>query len=185
MLIEISERVEEMADTLFTTVQENHQKLADNYLSLKAYAVTAEDKLTDYVTKGKGKNLSSLGDLLSNVALLADVKVEKEEGIGMGSAELPAIFTGNAIKVDKSVSKINALVNEYSKVTHQVRLRWHVGLGKYLLCKLEESMMQGSPASGHYPGQEWQLRVHERSCCWPVQQAQRLRESRSTHCSLR
>jgi hypothetical protein len=142
MLIEISERVEEMADTLFTTVQENHQKLADNYLSLKAYAVTAEDKLTDYVTKGKGKNLSSLGDLLSNVALLADVKVEKEEGIGMGSAELPAIFTGNAIKVDKSVSKINALVNEYSKVTHQVRLRWHVGLGKYLLCKLEESMMQ-------------------------------------------
>merc|ERR1711998_359356 len=96
MFIEISEQVEEMADNLFTSVQENHQKLADNYLSLKAYAVAAEDKLTDYVTKGKGKNLSSLGDLLTNVALLADVKVEKEEGIGMGSAELPAIFTGNA-----------------------------------------------------------------------------------------
>merc|ERR1712196_461622 len=55
------------------------QKIADNYLSLKAYAVTASDKLEDYVIKGKGKNLSSLGDLLMNIAALSSVKPEKPE----------------------------------------------------------------------------------------------------------
>merc|ERR1712225_206770 len=68
MLIEISERVEHTADKLFKSIQGSHQKIADNYLSLKAYAVTAGDKLKDYVIKGKGKNLSSLGDLLTTVA---------------------------------------------------------------------------------------------------------------------
>merc|ERR1711988_1696985 len=60
MLIEISEKVESTADELFKSIQGNHQKLADNYLSLKAYAVTSNSALRDYVTKGKGKNLSSL-----------------------------------------------------------------------------------------------------------------------------
>merc|ERR1712216_349816 len=41
MLIEISERVEHTADKLFKTIQGSHQKIADNYLSLKAYSVTA------------------------------------------------------------------------------------------------------------------------------------------------
>merc|ERR1711881_812276 len=63
MLIEISERVENAADKLFKTIQGSHKQIADNYLSLKAYAVTAGDKLKQYVIKGKGKNLSSLGDL--------------------------------------------------------------------------------------------------------------------------
>merc|ERR1719301_100505 len=65
LLIEISERVEATADKLFKTIQGSHQKIADNYLSLKAYAVTASDKTTAYIAKGKGKNLSSLGDILS------------------------------------------------------------------------------------------------------------------------
>merc|ERR1712022_84669 len=64
MLIEITTTVEDMADKTFKTIQGSHQKIADNYLSLKAYAVTATDKLEQYVMKGKGKNLSSLGDLL-------------------------------------------------------------------------------------------------------------------------
>merc|ERR1719191_108427 len=38
MLIEISERVEHTADKLFKTIQGSHQKIADNYLSLKATA---------------------------------------------------------------------------------------------------------------------------------------------------
>merc|ERR1712185_863895 len=142
MLIEISERVEEMADTLFTTVQENHQKIADNYLSLKAYAVTAMDKLSDYVTKGKGKNLSSLGDLLTTIGGMSHVVVTKQEGVGMGGDTLPAIFTGAEIKVDAAVTKINGLVNEYTRATNAVRMRWPMGLGKYLLSKLEESMLQ-------------------------------------------
>merc|ERR1711924_234227 len=114
MLVEISERVENAADNLFKTIQGSHKQIADNYLSLKAYAVTAGDKLKQYVVKGKGKNLSSLGDLLATVASLSHVK---------------------------AVNKINGLVNEYSGVTNAVRARWPMGLGKYLLLKLEESML--------------------------------------------
>merc|ERR1711865_799174 len=66
MLVEIAEKVENTADKLFATIQGNHQKLADNYLSLKAY-----------VSKGKGKNLSSLGDLLMTVNALSDIKEVK------------------------------------------------------------------------------------------------------------
>merc|ERR1719502_985986 len=125
MLVEISERVEATADKLFATIQGNHQKLADNY-----------------VTKGKGKNLSSLGDLLTTIASNADIKTEKAEGLGFGSDKLPAIFTGDELKVQGSVSKINGLVNEYTENTNSVRGRWPMGLGKYLLSKLEESMLE-------------------------------------------
>merc|ERR1712023_425161 len=45
MLVEIAEKVENTADKLFATIQGNHQKLADNYLSLKAYAVSAAPEL--------------------------------------------------------------------------------------------------------------------------------------------
>merc|ERR1711998_750357 len=71
LLIEISERVEATADKLSKTIQGNHKTIADNYLSFKAYAVTASSKITQYVIKGKGKNLSSLGDLLVNVAAMS------------------------------------------------------------------------------------------------------------------
>merc|ERR1719183_2080463 len=56
MLLEISARVEATADKIFKSVQGNHKKIADNYLSLKAYCVTARGKLSGYVKKG-GKNL--------------------------------------------------------------------------------------------------------------------------------
>merc|ERR1711912_68362 len=141
MLIEISERVETAADNLFKTIQGSHQKIADNYLSLKAYAVTAGGKLKDYVVKGKGKNLSSLGDLLSTVSGLSAVKAVKAEGGGMGASTIPAIFTSKKIKVSNTVTKINGLVNEYTGVITAVRARWPMGLGKYLLLKLEESML--------------------------------------------
>jgi len=139
MLIEITNTVEDTADELFKTIQGKHQKLADNYLSLKAYAATAEDKVQDYVGKGKGRNLSSLGDLLTNVAGLSKVKVTKAEGLSP-TDHLPAIFTAKQIKVDAAVSKINGLVNEYVEVVNGVRMRWPMGLGKYLLFKLERSM---------------------------------------------
>merc|ERR1711939_550027 len=60
----IAVQVENMADNVFRLVQGNRQKIADNYLSLKAYAATAADKITDYLSKGKGRNLMSVGDLL-------------------------------------------------------------------------------------------------------------------------
>merc|ERR1711970_982505 len=141
MLIEISERVEHTADKLFKTIQGSHQKIADNYLSLKAYAVTAGDKLKDYVIKGKGKNLSSLGDLLTTVAGLSSVKAQKAEGLGAGAKTIPAIFSSRKVKVKAMLTKINGLVNEYTGVINAMRARWPMGLGKYLLLKLEESML--------------------------------------------
>merc|ERR1712178_492295 len=62
-----SEKIERMANKVFKLVQGNRQKIADNYLSLKAYASTATDKITDYVAKGKGRGLGSVGDLLKTV----------------------------------------------------------------------------------------------------------------------
>merc|ERR1719199_1392377 len=102
VLIEISERVERTADKLFKTIQGNHKKIADNYLSLKAYAATCADKLKEYVAKGKGRNLSSLGDLLNSVTALAPVRAGKAEGIGAGGNKLQPIFGGKSIKVDNA-----------------------------------------------------------------------------------
>merc|ERR1711939_795333 len=139
MLVQITNTVEKYADMAFKTIQGDHQKIADNYLSLRAYAVTANDKLSDYTAKGKGKNLSSLGDLLISVASLSDVKPQKAEGLS-ASSSLPGIFTSDKVKVDNKVTKINGMVNEFVDVSNQVRMRWPMGLGKYLLLKLEASM---------------------------------------------
>merc|ERR1711959_564697 len=141
LLVEISERVEATADKLFKTIQGNHKAIADNYLSLKAYAVTAKGLVRAYVVKGKGKNLSSMGDLLNSVASLSSVVATKQEGIGAGANKLPAVFNVHAIKVRNSVSKINGLVNEYSAVCNGVRMRNPMGLVKYLLMKAEASML--------------------------------------------
>merc|ERR1719207_319139 len=81
LLTTISSSVENMADNVFKAVQEDRHKIADNFLSLKAYATTAADKITDYLAKGKGRNLASIGDLLQSVAV-EDVKVQPEEGEG-------------------------------------------------------------------------------------------------------
>jgi hypothetical protein len=139
LLAEITNTVEEYADKTFATIQGKHGKIADNYLSLKAYAVTAEDKITAYVGKGKGKNLSSLGDLLVNVAALSSVKPGKAEGISPSSS-IKAPFSGKNVAVKNSVNKINGLVNEFVNVANGVRERWPMGLGKYLLFKLNASM---------------------------------------------
>jgi hypothetical protein len=93
------------------------------------------------VIKGKGRNLSSLGDLLVSIASLSAVKVHKAEGIGAGASSVPAIFSASSIKVDDSVNKINGLANEYTGVAAAVRARWSMGLGKYLLMKAEQSML--------------------------------------------
>jgi hypothetical protein len=141
MAVEITNTVEEYADKIYKTMSGNHAKIADNYLSLKSYAVTATAKLTDYTAKGKGKNLSSLGDLLMSIAALSDVKPQPAEGLSP-TTELPALFSSEKVKVDNKVTKINGMVNEYIEVTNSCRQRWPMGLGKYLIGKLEESMKE-------------------------------------------
>jgi hypothetical protein len=137
---QIAVQVENMADNVFSLVQGNRQKIADNYLSLKAYAATAADKITDYLSKGKGRNLMSVGDLLQTVASLSTVKAHPAAGEGFGSPKIPLIFSGKNVKINGAVSKINGLVNEYIKTIGQVRARWPMGLGKYLVAKLETAM---------------------------------------------
>merc|ERR1719456_1032472 len=133
-----SEKIEAMANKVFATVQQNRQKVADNYLSLKAYAGTAAEKINDYVAKGRG--LGSIGDLLKTVGTRVNVKVGKDEGIGAGAKKIPMIFSAKKITVKNPVTKINWLVDEYIKLLNEVQQRWPIGLGKYLLSKVEGNM---------------------------------------------
>merc|ERR1712023_318614 len=145
--VELSAQVERAADNVMDIIEGKRQKIADNYLSLKAYAVSAADKVEDYVTEGKGRGLSSIGDLLLTIGSLGAVKAPAEEGLGMGGDEIPAIFSGKTVKVSNAVGAINGLVNEFTESAVQVRNRWPMGLGKYLLDKLEISRSTRSRAS--------------------------------------
>jgi hypothetical protein len=145
LLTTIGEAVENMADNVFATVNSNRQKIADNYLSLKAYAATAADQVQDYLAKGKGRNLSSLGDLLKSIGALKDVKALAAKGVGFGGKTIELPFSGSVVKADDSVSKVNGLVNEYLGMMTGVKARWPLGLGKYLIAKLEVAM-QGTGA---------------------------------------
>merc|ERR1719181_2256659 len=140
--VELVERVEAGADAVMGTLEAGRQKIADNYLSLKAYAIAMEDKVSDEVEKGKGRALSSIGDLLITVGSLKDVPAGKAEGLGFGGKSMDAVFSGDKVKVSGVVASINALVNEYSKSCGQVRMRWPMGLGKYLMDRFELSMAE-------------------------------------------
>merc|ERR1711959_49991 len=133
----IAVQTEFMADNVFKLLNGKRQKIADNYLSLKAYAAVAKDKVEDYLAKGgKNRNLSSVGDLLTTVGALSKVKVKATKGLGFGAKKIPSIFSGKKIAVKGSVSM---------KVLSEVRNRFPVGLGNYLMAKLETSM-QGTGA---------------------------------------
>jgi len=140
--VELIDQVEEAADNVLKIVEGSRQKIADNYLSLKAYSVSAIDDIEDYVTEGKGRGLSSMGDLLVSVGAMGAVKATPAEGLGEGGTSIPSIFSGDTITVSNAVAAINGLVNEYTDVAGQVRERWPMGLGKYLMDKLEMSMME-------------------------------------------
>merc|ERR1712070_714257 len=92
-----------------------------------------------------GRNLMSIGDLLQTISGVSHVHTKPAEGEGFGASSIPNIFSGKEVKVDSSLSKINGLVNEYVNIMGQVKDRWPMGLGKYLLSKLETAM-QGAGA---------------------------------------
>jgi len=139
--VELNESVERAADSVYKLLEGKRQKIADNYLSLKAYAIASTDKVQDAVEKGQGAAMSSIGDLLVTIGSLGPVKASPADGAGMGGTKLAEIFSGKTIKVSGAVAAINGLVNEYTNACQQVRNRWPMGLGKYLLAKLEASMM--------------------------------------------
>jgi hypothetical protein len=135
-----SEKVESAASVVFATMSGNRHKIADNYLSLKAYAVAQRDALEDYIKKGKGGGLSAIGDVLMTAARMGKVKIGKSEGMGAGAKKIPLIFSGNSVNVKNPISKINFLCNEWMRVLSQVRERWPFGIGRYLLDKVDGTM---------------------------------------------
>jgi hypothetical protein len=143
--VELGSQVEEAADAVLKTIEGSRQKIADNYLSLKAYSVASADIITDYVIKGKGRGLSAIGDLLVSVGSMGDAHVKPAQGMGVaghdGKDELPLIFSGDTISVSNAMAAINGLVNEYTDVCDQVTMRWPMGLGKYLMDRVQLSMM--------------------------------------------
>jgi len=139
--VELAADVDREADAAFAEIQASRKAIADNYLSLKAYAVTVADKVTDAVSKGKGRYLSSIGDLLETVGSLGDVKPLPAYGIGMGAGVADMVFSGDSFAVPESKAVVNGLVNEYTDSCKQVHQRWPLGLGKYLMDRLEVSML--------------------------------------------
>lgn len=137
-----SEKIERMANKVFQAVSNNRHKIADNYLSLKAYAATAKDKIQDYRTAAKRKGLSSVGDLLTTLGQLASVAIKKDEGVGAGAKTLPLIFGEGKMKVKNPVSSINFLVDQWTSTINTVQQRWPMGLGKYLLSKVDANMQK-------------------------------------------
>merc|ERR1711988_1665346 len=109
-----------------------HLKKTQEYLMVELAEGT--DRAADDIFK-------LLTDKLQTVAAIGAVKAPKAEGTGFGSSKLTEIFSGKTMKVPNAVAKINGLVNEFTSSAKQVRERWPMGLGKYLLDKLEESMM--------------------------------------------
>jgi len=141
--IEIGERVENMADQVFATVNGNRKVMANNYLAVKGYAAAAGAKIMDYIQGGKGKRLLSLGDFLQSVAIVSHIKTKPEAGVSAGSGVMQPAFGGKPLKESATINQVNGLANEFMRTYTQVRQRWPDGLGKYLLVKLADSMAKG------------------------------------------
>merc|ERR1711939_457684 len=74
-------------------------------------------------------------------AMVKDLEAGIERAISIGEAKAKAVQERAIENIDTdSVSKVNGLVNEYISQLKQVKDRWPMGLGHYLLAKLERSM---------------------------------------------
>jgi len=140
----VSQKVERQSDKEFAAVNSHRQRIADNYLSMKAYCVAAKGKLAEYnLAKYKSKSVNalvSIGDFCMSVAKLASVAPRQAYGIGLGRHKVMPLFGSKKFTVAASLKKVNGLVNEYMRVVTQVRNRWGMGIGKYLLKKLQNSI---------------------------------------------
>merc|ERR1711998_223524 len=109
LLADIGMQVENMANTVLTTVIEDRNTVANNYLSLKGYAGAGQEKILEYVQKGEGKGLSSIGDLLMQIAIVSEIKTKPTEGLSAGGGELTPAFGGDFVPDVKEITKVNGL----------------------------------------------------------------------------
>merc|ERR1712224_968652 len=112
MRVELAEGLDRAADHVLRTVSGKRHKMADNYLSLKAYSGAP-----------------------------GAAHAVKAQGLGMGGNKIRSVFSAKTVKVSNSLAAVNGLVNEYAGSCKLVRARWPMGLGKYLMDKLEISML--------------------------------------------
>merc|ERR1711881_655745 len=155
---EIAQRLEVMSDAVYKGISENRGKIADNYLALKAYCGANAGVIIDYTTKNSGRGLSAVGDFLTTVASLSQVRTKPTEGAGSGGKSVLPLFGGKKVSVSQSWSKTNGLCNEYTKAMTLVRQRWPLGLGHYLLGKVQASMQKnGLLTVGKVTGKSGQM----------------------------
>jgi len=133
---------EAASDKVYKMLHSKRKEIADNYLSVKAYAASAGDEILIYVAKANGRGLSAIGDFLSCVQRVSKVPAKMEQGVGNGLTHLSGLFGGKGPKVSNAVNKMNYLANEYTKIVTMLKARWPLGIGKYLIDKLEESMQK-------------------------------------------
>merc|ERR1711898_10312 len=87
-----------------------------------------------------------------------EVRTKPTEGAGAGGKKMLPLFGGKTIKVSQSWSKTNGLCNEYTKAMTLVRQRWPLGLGHYLLGKVQASMQKnGLLTVGKVTGKSGQM----------------------------
>merc|ERR1712178_368532 len=125
LLAEVGELVEAVADKSMRTIHAARKNMANNYLSLKGYCGAADNKIINF---------------LQTVAIASKSKTDVAYGIGAGLGSIAPAFGGSPVKEHSSKTKTDGLVNEYTLLFTQVRMRWGMGLGKYLLAKLNEAM---------------------------------------------
>merc|ERR1711959_648574 len=94
----------------------------------------------DYVQKGQGKGLSSIGDFLQTVAIVSDVHTKPAMGVSAGSGHISSAFSGDITPDVKELNKVNGLADEYFSHFADVSARWPYGLGKYLLMKMGDAL---------------------------------------------
>jgi len=78
---------------------------------------------------------------VQTIGALGAAHAVKAQGLGMGGSKIRSVFSGKTVKVGNSLAAVNGLVNEYAGSCKLVRARWPMGLGKYLMDKLEVSML--------------------------------------------
>merc|ERR1719160_1614456 len=93
MRVELAEGLDRAADRVLRTVSGKRHKMADNYLSLKAYSVAAVDKVIDYTAKGKGRNLSSICDLIQTIGALGAAHAVKGRNLSSIGDLIQSVFS--------------------------------------------------------------------------------------------
>merc|ERR1711959_124152 len=83
--------------------------------------------VTDYIEKGKGRNLSSIGDLLQTLAQTSMTKAKPSQGEGFGLKKIRQPFSNKKVSIDNSVTKINGLVNEYMSALEMDKVSGRAG----------------------------------------------------------